>query len=69
VRVPSSALFRRGGGWALYAVEDGRARQRGVEVAARGDGSAAIRDGVKPGDRVLLHPGDEVKDGVRVTLR
>lgn len=69
VRVPASALFRDGDGWALYALEGGRARRRVVEVAARGGGAAAIRDGVRPGDRVLVHPGDEVSDGVRVTVR
>jgi HlyD family secretion protein len=69
VRVPTSALFRHGNGWALYAVVDGRARRRSVEVAARGDGAAAIREGVRPGDVVLVHPSDELADGVRVTLR
>lgn len=69
VRVPSSALFRVGDGWALYALEQGRARVRDVEVAARGDGSAAIRHGVRPGDRVVVHPGEDVRDGVRVSAR
>lgn len=69
VRVPASALFRAGDGWALYAVEGGRARRRGVEVAARGGGAAAIRQGISPGDRVLLHPGEDVRDGARVRVR
>ena len=69
VRVPSSALFRSGEGWAVYAVVDGRARRRGVEVAARGEGTAAIRAGVRPGERVVVHPGEEVTDGVRLSLR
>ena len=69
VRVPASALFRSGDGWALYAVEGGRARRRGVAVAARGGGAAAIQGGVRPGDQVLLHPGEEVADGVRVSAR
>lgn len=69
VRVPTSALFRYGEGWALYAIEGGRARRRGVEVAARGGTIAAIRQGVRPGDRVVVHPGDEVADGVRVTVQ
>jgi HlyD family secretion protein len=69
VRVPASALFRHGQGWALYAVEDGRARRRDVEVAARGGGAAAIREGVRPGEEVVVHPGDEVTDGVRLSVR
>ncbi len=69
VRVPSSALFRDRDGWALFTIVDGRARRRGVEVVARGGGTAAIREGVRPGDKVLLHPSDKVADGVRVSLR
>jgi len=69
IRVPASSLFRAGDGWAVYAVEDGRARQREVQVAARGGGVAAITRGLRPGEQVLVHPGDTVKDGVRVTPR
>jgi HlyD family secretion protein len=69
IRVPSSALFRTGDGWALYAIIEGRARRRVVEVAARGDSTAAIRAGVRPGEKVIVHPGDEVTDGARVSLR
>jgi HlyD family secretion protein len=69
IRVPTSALFRDRDGWALYAVVDGRARRRAVDVAARGGATAAVREGVRPGDRVLVHPSDEVTDGARVSLR
>ena len=69
VRVPASALFHDGEGWAVYAVVEGRARRRPVEVAARGDGAAAITEGVRAGDQVVVRPGDEVRDGVRVSLR
>jgi HlyD family secretion protein len=69
VRVPVASIFRDQAGWALYALEDGRARRRAVEVAARGNGVAAIRQGVRPGDRVLIHPAGEVRDGVRINER
>ncbi len=66
LRVPPSALFRDRDGWALYAIEGDRVRRRVVEVLARGDGVTAIRGDVRPGDRVVVHPGDEVTEGVRV---
>ena len=68
VRVPSSALFLHGEGWAVFAVEGNRARLRPVSVVARSGGSAALDRGVAPGDRVILYPGDRVADGVRVRV-
>jgi len=69
VRVPTSAIFRQGDGWAVYAVVDGRARRREVEVLARGGGVAAIGKGVRVAEKVIVHPGDEVADDVRVSLQ
>jgi len=66
VRVPASAVFRQGDGWAVFAVEGGRARLRPVALRARAGGTAALERGVEPGERVVLHPGDRVADGVRV---
>jgi HlyD family secretion protein len=69
LRVPTSALFRDGAGWAVYRAEHGRARRLAVEVLARGGGAAALRQGLEPGDLVLVHPGDRVEDGGRIRLR
>ncbi len=70
VRVPGSALFRTSDGKdALYLEEKGRARLVMVEVLGRSAGLAAIKDAVEPGARLIVHPGDQVKDGVRVAER
>jgi HlyD family secretion protein len=66
VLVPAGALFRQEGGWAAFVVEGGRARLRKVRI---GDGSgvaAEVLEGLAAGDQVLVHPGDKVRDGVRV---
>ncbi len=68
VRVPSSAIFRHGEGWAVFAVDGDRARLRPVSVVARSGGWAALEGGVAPRDRVVLYPGDKVADGVRVRV-
>ena len=68
VRIPSSALFVHGQGWAVFAVDGNRARLRPVSVVARSGGSAALDGGVAPGDRVVLYPGDRIADGVRVRV-
>ena len=64
--VPTSALFRRDGGHAVFVVESGRARVRAV-VPGHGSGLLTeIAGGLEAGERVVVHPGESVADGVRV---
>jgi HlyD family secretion protein len=67
VRVPGSALFRRGEDWHVFLAEEGRARLRKVEVGHRGTFQAEVRSGLEPGARVVVHPSDRVEDGIRVS--
>lgn len=68
--VPSSSLFRVGADWAVFAVTpDGRAEQRLVQVEANNGINAAIKDGFKVGDRIVLYPSATLTDGTRVTQR
>jgi HlyD family secretion protein len=67
LQVPVSSLFRMNDGWALFLVENGRARQRAVKRGQRTGLVAQILEGVKEGDKVVNHPTDEVADGVRIT--
>jgi HlyD family secretion protein len=64
--VPTGALFRDGARWAVYRVEEGRARLRPVEIGVRNARLAEVVAGLEPADRVVLHPGDLVSDGTRV---
>lgn len=67
-QVPLGAAFRRGDSWATYVLEGGRARLRSVAVGHRGETGIEILAGLQPGDRVIVHPGDRVQDGVRVEV-
>lgn len=67
--VPMSALFREGDGWAVFAAEAGVARLRDVEIGARNGQAAEVLSGLAAGERVVLHPGDRVADGVAVVER
>lgn len=67
--IPSAALFRDGAGWAVFAVESGRARLRPVEVAHNNGVKAAIASGLDAGQRLVLYPGPTIKDGSRVDQR
>jgi HlyD family secretion protein len=66
---PIGALVRDHGGWAVYRIEQGRARLRDVEVGAITDKDAEILKGVSPGDRLVVFPSDRVRDGVGVRDR
>jgi HlyD family secretion protein len=69
LQVPQSALFRHDGGWAVFAVRDGRAERQPVEVGHRSGLRAQITDGLSEGDRVVTHPGEGLSDGARVEGR
>ncbi len=68
VAIPISALFRQGAGWAAYVVTDGRAALRSLTIGARNSEWAEVKDGVTAGESVILHPSDQVADGVAVTV-
>ncbi|MEN3974977.1 efflux RND transporter periplasmic adaptor subunit [Emcibacter sp. SYSU 3D8] len=67
--VPLGALFRSGGNWAVYRVEDGRAMLRRVQIGVRNTEAAQVIKGLKQGDVVISHPSEDVSDGRRVSVR
>ena len=69
LQVPSSALFRSDDGWAVFRVVKGRARVFSVKVGHSNGLESEVLEGLNAGDRVVVHPGDKVKDGVRVAIR
>jgi len=69
LQVPTSSLFRHDGDWAVFAVEDGRARLRMVDIGWRNGLQAEVLSGLEEGMAVIAHPSDAVADGVRVTER
>lgn len=64
--VPSSALFRRQDAWHVFAVVGGRAALRRVEIGRATPQRTELLGGLAAGDAVVLHPGDQVADGVRI---
>ena len=69
LKVPASSLFRAGTEWAVYKVEDGRARRQVVEVGQQNGLEAEIVKGLEAGDEVVVYPSDAIADGVKVTAR
>lgn len=64
--VPVAALFRNGGDWAVYRVAVGRARRAVVTLGQRNDSFAEVLSGLAAGDTVILHPSDQLDDGIAV---
>lgn len=67
--VPIGALFRRGDAWSVFVVEGGRAQLREVEIARLSTRIAAVAQGVRPGEIVVVYPPSSLTDGSRIKLR
>jgi HlyD family secretion protein len=63
LRVPTDALVRHNGGWAVFALIDGRSRLRKVTVGDGDDHHRVVLEGLNEGDAVILFPGDTIRDG------
>jgi HlyD family secretion protein len=69
LKVPTSSLFRHGDGWAVFAVNGGKAELREVGIGHRTNLHGEVIDGLAAGDMVIAHPPESVADGVRVEQR
>jgi HlyD family secretion protein len=69
LKVPTGALFREGERWAVYVVEDDRARLRTIELGQQTGQEAEVISGLSSGDLVILHPGDTLTADAKVIRR
>jgi HlyD family secretion protein len=67
--VPASAVFRNNDHWAVYAVENGRARLRPIDIGHRGRREVEVTGGLTAGATVILHPTDRIADGTAIVAR
>jgi HlyD family secretion protein len=67
--VPSSALFREKGKWAVFVVVDGRAHFKPIEIGQSNGVHAEILSGLEKGEKLILYPGPGITDGTRVEQR
>ena len=66
MRVPISSLFRSDGGWVVFTVIDGRAQVTPIKIGVFNVDYAAVLSGLNIGDTLILHPSDQIEDGVSV---
>ncbi len=69
LQVPMSALFRRQGGWAVFRVREGKAELCPVKIGHKNGLRAEVLEGLDDEDQVIVHPGDQVANGVDVVPR
>ncbi|MDO8890212.1 MAG: efflux RND transporter periplasmic adaptor subunit [Thiobacillus sp.] len=62
VKVPVSALFRAGDQWAVFVAREGRAAKQIVTLSRRSATEAVVQEGLKVGEKVIVHPSDSVSD-------
>ncbi|MBK7708169.1 MAG: HlyD family efflux transporter periplasmic adaptor subunit [Acidobacteria bacterium] len=63
LKIPASALFRNGDGWAVFVNDNGRARLRDVEAGHRNPDEAEITGGLSETEEVILHPSNDLGEG------
>jgi membrane fusion protein, multidrug efflux system len=67
--VPESAVQASEKGFVAYAVEDGKARLRPIQIGLRtGTGLVEVRSGVKAGDVVVVEGSDRLTDGLPIQV-
>jgi len=69
LHVPISALFRFEGNWSVFQVIDEVTVRKQVTIDRMNDQIAEIIDGLAEGEQIVIHPGSEVDDDVRVMQR
>ncbi|MBU1743550.1 MAG: HlyD family efflux transporter periplasmic adaptor subunit [Proteobacteria bacterium] len=69
LQIPAGGLFRSGKEWAVFVEDNGKARQRTLEVGQRNGLTAEIVSGLKEKERVVAHPDDSIMNGTPIRPR
>ncbi len=66
LRVPNLAIFEQNRKNCVYIIENGKAVLREVKTGLEGEDFTEVASGLSEGDRVIVSPGDDVSNGVKV---
>ena len=70
LQVPTSALFRdKENDWALFQVIDNVVHQSKIEIGKTNGLQAEVLGGIEENAIVIIHPSDQVADGVQIVKR
>lgn len=69
MKVPATALFTKDGEWQAFVVRNDRARLQRVEIGHMSETEAEVVSGLQQSDTIVVHPSDQIAEGVRVKPR
>jgi len=70
LRVPTSGLFRdEDRNWSVFVVDGTKSKMINIEIGQNNGLVAEVTQGLSEGDSVIVHPSDQVADGVLVERR
>lgn len=69
LQIPTSALFRSNGNWAVFKFENGIAKLTEVTPGHMTADRAEILKGLLEGEKLIVHPSDEIENGTKVEVR
>jgi HlyD family secretion protein len=68
LKIPGSAAFREQEGWSVFVIDGEKARRRPVRIGHRNQAETEVLDGLTDGEQVILHPSNQLRDGIRVQV-
>ena len=69
LQIPTGALFRHRGDWAVFKVINGHAVMTPVTIGHNNGQVAEVLAGLTEGDRLVLHPSERIRNGTKLTER
>ena len=69
LKLPITSLFRENTDWSVFVVEDGRAILKKVQLGKKNAFEAQVLSGLKKDEQVILHPSNQIKNGVLIDRR
>jgi HlyD family secretion protein len=69
LKIPTSALFRVGDKSAVFRVVEGVVEQAIVKIGRQNGLEAEVLEGLAEGASIVLHPSDQIEEGVQVRQR
>lgn len=69
LKLPLTALFRKGDTWAVFVEDNGVASTREINLGHKTGLDAEILNGLQAGERIIVHPSEKITQNVAIEAR